>query len=134
MTGGQQEAGKWMNQIAVWTAGPCLARNRRLVHRDLDSPAGGFPRRRGRGPHEIGPTRLRWLSRNLKVTSRGCVAYGDGEQKQATGRESVGVDQLAYGGQVAPQLLVRLRFLVDLAAGVEDRGVVAATELLADAQ
>ncbi|MEA2676359.1 MAG: hypothetical protein QOJ81_500 [Chloroflexota bacterium] len=45
-----------------------------------------------------------------------------------------GVDELPDGSEIAPQLLVLLGFSVDLVARMQDRGVVTAAELLADAQ
>jgi len=50
------------------------------------------------------------------------------------GGRSVGVDHFPHGGKLAPQFLVLLRLAVDLVAGVQHRRMVAAAQLLADAQ
>jgi hypothetical protein len=47
---------------------------------------------------------------------------------------SIRVDDLSYSRQIAPQLFVLVRLAIDLVARVEHGGVVAAAELLADAQ
>src|SRR5450755_1795054 len=80
--------------------------NRRLVHRI-----------RSNGP--------------LGVTSR--VTNGPPAPAPRAGR-SVGVDQLAHSGDLAPKLVVGRRLAVDLVAGVEDRGVVPPAELGTDPQ
>ena len=47
---------------------------------------------------------------------------------------SLGVDELAHGGDLPPQLVVGGRLPGDLVAGMEDGGMVATAELRADAE
>ena len=124
--------------------------------RAVDGRDGREPSRRGTHPREAGAVDSRGPAARRPVVhtgprfstefgprypqpgQAGAAAAGD-PRPGGTGRRgrrpagaSVGVDQLADGRDVAAQLVVDGDLAVDLVAGVEDRGVVAAAQLGAD--
>ncbi len=80
--------------------------------------------------HEAEPARRGLVHKAMTFSTE----TGPFSTRDARGLDSVGVDQLADGGQLAPKLVVVLALPVDLGAGMQNGGMVPPAELGTDAQ
>ena len=148
-----RSTGRWTNAARPWIFGPRdgtlpgwmvdgrINRTDRIARTAWSSPDGApsateagswmstvtgrCPRIRAGCPHghDSGIPTLR-----QRITS----AYQCSAARARIRRPSIGVDQLPYRGDLAPQLVVHGRLAGDLVARVEDRRMIAPAQLRAD--